>query len=41
LEVAQLIEAEQVDAAMAGDDFGEGSVVVGFANSLTSRDARM
>ena len=30
LEVAELVEAEQVDAPVAGDDLGEGAVVVGF-----------
>jgi hypothetical protein len=30
LEVAQFIQTEQVDPAVAGDDFGEGSVVLGF-----------
>jgi hypothetical protein len=29
-EVAELVEAEQVDAAVAGDDLGQGAVVVGF-----------
>jgi len=30
LEVAQFIQTEQVDPAVAGDDFGEGAVVLGF-----------
>ncbi len=29
-EVAEFVEAEQVDAAVAGDDFGQGAVIVGF-----------
>jgi hypothetical protein len=30
LEIAQFIQAEEIDPAVAGDDFGEGAVVLGF-----------
>ncbi len=40
LEVAELVEAEQVDSAVAGDDLGELPVVVGFCELVDQRLAR-
>jgi hypothetical protein len=39
LEVAELIEAQQVDPAVAGDGAGQGLVVGGLDSSLTSAAA--